>query len=356
MTFSSVVTAVVGGNFQAIAQRGSRPTEPRRRCSCRSSTFTTTPSISKSSSPRRCCQSRHCAITSSSLPSTWMSGFTRKRCSRSHSSACEWRLKREPLDDAQLIAPHRQRPLPRVGRVELADRARGGVARVHERRLARRRAALVQRGEVSQRHVHLAAHLQQRRHVIDPQRDRADRAQVVRDVLPHLAVAARRPALQHAVAVDEADRQPVDLRLDHEPEPRRGDALAREVRAHPLDPRPQLLLGARVRQREHRLQVRDLLQLAHRLAADPLGGRVGRAQLRMLGLDRAQLVQQRVVDVVADLRIVEHVVAMGVVFELRAQLPRARRHLLGRRHRRSGLRIPPRGGLRAIGPRLQRRR
>ena len=29
----SVVTAVVGGNFQAIAQRGSRPTTPRRRCS-----------------------------------------------------------------------------------------------------------------------------------------------------------------------------------------------------------------------------------------------------------------------------------------------------------------------------------
>ena len=29
----SFVTAVVGGNFQAIAQRGSRPTTPRRRCS-----------------------------------------------------------------------------------------------------------------------------------------------------------------------------------------------------------------------------------------------------------------------------------------------------------------------------------
>ena len=63
----SVVTAVVGGNFQAIAQRGSRPTTPSRRCSSKSSTFTTTPSISKSSAPRRSCQARHCATTSSSV-------------------------------------------------------------------------------------------------------------------------------------------------------------------------------------------------------------------------------------------------------------------------------------------------
>ena len=48
----SRVTAVVGGNFQAIAQRGSRPTTPSRRCSSNSSTLTTTPSISKSSAPR----------------------------------------------------------------------------------------------------------------------------------------------------------------------------------------------------------------------------------------------------------------------------------------------------------------
>ncbi len=200
-------------------------------------------------------------------------------------------LKLEPLDDADLIAPHRQRPLARVGRIELTDGAGGRVARVHERGLAGRRAALVQGGEVGQRHIHLTAHLQQRRHVVDPQRDRADRAQVVRDVLPHLAVAPRGPALQHARAVDETDRQAVYLRLDHEPEPRHGDALAREMRAHPLHPGPQLLLGASVRQREHRLQVLDLLQLAHRLAAHALGGRVGGAQPRVLGLDRAQLVQ-----------------------------------------------------------------
>ncbi len=88
-TSCSVVTAVVGGNFQAIAQRGSRPTTPRRRCSSTSSTLTTTPSISKSSAPRRSCHARQRATTSSSLSSRSTSPLTRKPCARSHSSASQ---------------------------------------------------------------------------------------------------------------------------------------------------------------------------------------------------------------------------------------------------------------------------
>ena len=40
----------------------------------------------------------------------------------------------------------------------------------------------------------------------------------------------------------------------------------------------------------------------------------------MLGLDAPQLVEQRVVLVVADLRVVEDVIAVAVMLELRAQL------------------------------------
>ena len=86
------VTAVVGGNFQAIAQRGSRPTTPSRRCSSKSLTLTTTPSISKSSAPRRSCQCRHCLTTSSSVASFLTSPLTRKPCAFSHSSASQWEL------------------------------------------------------------------------------------------------------------------------------------------------------------------------------------------------------------------------------------------------------------------------
>src|SRR5215211_4469828 len=66
--------------------------------------------------------------------------------------------------------------------------------------------------------------------------------------------------------------------------------------------------------------MRHLVELVERLAAHALGGRVRRAQLGMLGLDVAQLVEERVVFRVGDLRLVEDVVAVAVVLELPAQL------------------------------------
>ena len=54
-------------------------------------------------------------------------------------------------------------------------------------------------------------------------------------------------------------------------------------------------------------------------------GESGRQQLRVLALERAQLVEQRVVGVVGDLGVVEDVVPVAVVGELLAQLRGARR-------------------------------
>src|SRR5438309_8858177 len=59
----------------------------------------------------------------------------------------------------------------------------------------------------------------------------------------------------------------------------------------------------------------DLLELGDRLGSDPLGGRVGRDELGMLALDRLELVVERVVGVIADLGIVEHVVAVRVIVD-----------------------------------------
>jgi hypothetical protein len=56
----------------------------------------------------------------------------------------------------------------------------------------------------------------------------------------------------------------------------------------------------------------------------------------MLGLDPAQLVQQRVVLLVSDLGIVEDVVAVAVIVELRAQLGGTRRRIGVRRSRGGG--------------------
>ena len=70
--------------------------------------------------------------------------------------------KRDPRCDAHLVGTTSTEGARRqVVRVELADRPGRRVAGVHERRLAGFGAALVQRGEVLQRHVHLAPDLQQ---------------------------------------------------------------------------------------------------------------------------------------------------------------------------------------------------
>ena len=213
-----------------------------------------------------------------------MSGFTGKPSSCSHCRALVVGPERDALrGDADLVGPERQRPPGGEPRVELAHGAGGRVARVHEGRLAGRCAALVERLEVRQRHVDLAAHLEQRRRIRDvqPQRDLRDRAQVVGDVLTDLAVAARHAAHEQPVLVDQRHRQAVDLRLGDELEGRVLDALAREEVAHALDPGAQLLGRARVGQRQHALQVADLDQVRDRLLADALGRRIGCDQLRI---------------------------------------------------------------------------
>ena len=316
----SVVVAVLGANFQAIAPRGSRPTTPSCRWSARSSTFTTTPSISKSSRLRRSSQAWHAASTSSTSSCTSTSRLTLKPCSASQSSDCLVRLELDPVGGADAVAPHRQRPRGGQLGVELADRPGRGVARVRVGRLAALGALLVQLREGGDRQVGLAAHLQQRRGVLDAQRDRADGAQVLGHVLADLAVPARRAAHQHAVLVDQRDRQAVDLRLGHEPDRRVLDAVLLQPRLHPEHPGLQLLLVARVRERQHRLEVAHLVELVERLRPHALGGRVRGQQVGVLGLEVAQLVEQRVVLGVRDLRVVEDVVAVAVVIELLAQL------------------------------------
>ena len=75
-------------------------------------------------------------------------------------------------------------------RVQLAQRAGGGVARVGEYLAAGLSLPLVQRGEVGAGHVDLAAHLADRRSAGNPVRDVLQRAQVGGDVLAGEAVAA----------------------------------------------------------------------------------------------------------------------------------------------------------------------
>jgi hypothetical protein len=69
--------------------------------------------------------------------------------------------------------------------------------------------------------------------------------------------------------------------------------------------------------------VADLVEVVERRAADPLGRRVGRDELGVLLLEPLELGVERVVGVVLDRRVVEDVVAVGVLVELLAELARA---------------------------------
>ena len=109
-------------------------------------------------------------------------------------------------------------------------------------------------------------------------------------------------------------------------------------------PGAQLLLVASVGEGEHRLGVLDLFEALQRRSSDPLGGRVRGAKLGMGGLERAQLVEQGVVFVVVDDRVVEDVVAAVVLRQFPTQLGGARG---GVRHRP---RASPRSPSRAACP------
>ena len=122
---------------------------------------------------------------------------------------------------AQLARPVEhdgQRPLRHETRIKLLERAGGGVARVGEKRLTRRLALAIEFLERGDGIIDLAAHLENRGVGLDLQRQRADGAQVRRDVVAAAAVAARQALHELPVLVAQAHGDAVDLRLDDEAE------------------------------------------------------------------------------------------------------------------------------------------
>src|SRR6266498_1736443 len=134
---------------------------------------------------------------------------------------------------SRAVDPDRERTRRGDGRILLPQRAGGGVARVRPGRLPFGDEPLVGLAEARERHVHLAAHLELCRQLVAAhlQRNGADRPEVRRHVLTLDPVAARGAAREAPVFVQEVDRRPVDLRLEHV-----GDRLAPPVdsRAEPL--------------------------------------------------------------------------------------------------------------------------
>ncbi len=179
--------------------------------------------------------------------------------------------------------------------------------------------------EIAPVHQHLAAHLEHTRCDADqPQRNRAHRAEVRRDVLAAGTVAAGRTLHQQAVLVAQADRDAVVLQLGAVAQLRARQAFLGEPFAHATIECQHLVVVESVVQRQHRQRMAHRGEGPRDRAADALGRGIGNLQPGLGALERLQFAKQPVVLGVGHARRVEHVVLVVVAGELRAQLRGAR--------------------------------
>ena len=203
--------------------------------------------------------------------------------------------RRSPLDEPEAMGVEAEAALGRDARILLTQRAGGRVARVGERGLAFGLAARVEGGEVVEAHEHFAAHFHQMRDAIAGQLrgDGRDRADIEGDVLADDAVAARQALNEHAIAVNEVERQAVDLDLaGHGQRLPVGDA---QFAAHAVVPAMQFLETEHVIEAEHARGVAHGGEVVGEGAAHPVRGRIQGIQGREPLLQGLQGAQTRVV-------------------------------------------------------------
>ena len=196
-----------------------------------------------------------------------------------------------PLHHAHLVEVDGQRPRRGDLRVELAQRAGRRVARVDEGLFALPRAARsfmrLKSALLMNTSPRTSSSFGQALAPSSVEGEVLDGLQVLGDVFADGAVAAGAALDEVALLVDELDRQPVHLGLAGV-----GDGLEVERLLHPIVELGELGLVEDVAQGEHLLPVGDLLELLQHRAADPLGRRIGRHQIWVLGLQRQQLLHQ----------------------------------------------------------------
>ena len=212
--------------------------------------------------------------------------------------------------------------------VFLAQGSCSGVARVGEGVAALGIGLFIQTHKAAFGHIDLAAylngalavgaHVGERRlgqvhgHILDG-------TDVERYVLARGAIATCGRAHKGAVLIGKRHAQTVDLKLAGI-----GDAAGTERILGALEPCVELVQIHGIVHGIHARHVRYRRKLLAHVAAHALGIAVGRHQVRIGRLDLLQLNEHFVKGGVRDLGRIEHVVAIGMVVELVAQLGRAR--------------------------------
>ena len=227
----------------------------------------------------------------------------------------------------------------------LTQAAGGGVARVGEGVAALGIGLVVQAHKAALGHIDLAAHfdgtLAVGAHVGERRLGQVhghilDGTDVERHVLARGAIATCSGAHKGAVLVGKRHAQTVDLKLAGI-----GDAAGTERILGALEPCVELVQIHGIVHGIHARHMRDRRKLLAHVAAHALGIAVGRHQVGVGRLDLLQLNEHFVEGGVRDLGRIEHVVAIGVVIELVAQLGRTRCRL--------GTGVGRCGGIRARG-------
>ena len=210
-------------------------------------------------------------------------------------------------------------------RVELAETAGGGVARIGEGLGAGLRLPFIQSGEVGMVHIDLAPDLQHVGRAVERFGNVLDGPRVRRHVLAGLPVASRRGTDEPSRLVAQRKAQPVDLGL--------GRVAERSVRREVEEPAdagvelPDIALLECVAEREHPHLVPDLAKGLRRGRTDLFGRGIHTLECREAVLDREVPALGGVVFRVAHHRIV---VAMIGGVGTREQIRETREFGLGR--------------------------
>ena len=188
-----------------------------------------------------------------------------------------------------------QGPGRRDGRVELAQRSCGRVARIGEGRAPGFALARVQGREIVLRHEDLAAHIE---HVGDIWPDEGlrngrDGANVCRHILTRIAVAAGGSPDKLARRVAQRAGKPIDLRLRGHGQ--RGLCTEPEKAPHPCGEFSDLLVGEDVAERQHRHAMPHGYEFLGWLRADRRARARGRVEDRKSRFDRRETPPQGVV-------------------------------------------------------------
>ncbi len=178
----------------------------------------------------------------------------------------------EPFERRARVTEQIQRPRGGDARVELAEASTGGVARIHELRLATLDLLGVDLREALLREDDFAADLEPRgqRPALgggaQPQGDAAHRLQVRADVLAGRAITASRALRKDSALVDELDGDAVELVLRDVLDRALVVEKAANARLELLD----LLTTHGVVERQHRHGVAHLSEALARRGAHPL--------------------------------------------------------------------------------------